>query len=628
MNKRIASLLLAACLTASLTPAVFAAPASGRDSEQAIALSALEIMSGDANGNLNLGAPVTRAQFAKMVAMASPVGKTLGDTALVSPYYDVPSTHWSASYVAAVRDMGVMRGYLDGLFHPNANIKLEEGVTVVLRLLGYTDADIKGAYPVGQLNLASTLGLDEGVSAKRGENMTRGDVQNLLYNLLSAKTKDGKVYAASLGYGLTADGKVDTVALVSANMSDPFVATNLWQTTIPFSGGNITYYRNGKTTQATSIREGDVLYYNKSMRTVWAYNNPVTGVVTALTPSAANPTAVTVNGVSYTIGTSAAAIALSDIGGTAVGDVVTLMLGRDNTVVALGSAATVGDTVQYGLITAVAKGASFTDANGKPYTSDTVTVLTTSGATQTYPVDTNRFKESGQLVKVSSENGKTTVTGLAGGGGSLVGQVTADASKVGTTPLSSTCQILDVYKSSAAIVYPARLAGAKLNSGNVRFFTKNALGEIDRIILNNVTGDMHQYGIIMATPTATPNELGGSVFGGTIECMIGGQTRSLPSSSMFGVKSGDMVQVRMDNKGMVDGMSVLTGVRINSITGNEVRSNDTTYLLADNATVYLKKDGRYNVSNITAVSGAGYTLTAYYDKTVEAGGRVRIILAT
>ena len=93
--KRIVSLCLALCLCLALVPAASAA-VSERQTEQAVALAALDIRSGDANGNLNLDALVTRAQFAKMAVMASPSGRTVSGEAQVSPYYDVPSTHWAA----------------------------------------------------------------------------------------------------------------------------------------------------------------------------------------------------------------------------------------------------------------------------------------------------------------------------------------------------------------------------------------------------------------------------------------------------------------------------------------------------------------------------------------------------
>lgn len=618
--KRIVSLCLALCLCLALVPAASAA-VSERQTEQAVALAALDIMSGDANGNLNLDALVTRAQFAKMAVMASPSGRTVSGEAQVSPYYDVPSTHWAAGYVAAARDLGLVRGYLDGLFHPNATIRLEEGVTVVLRLLGYSDSDVVGAYPAGQLTLYSSLGLDEGVTARRGETLTRGDVQNLFYNLLTAKTKEGQVYLTTLGYSLTASGKVDTVALINDAMSEPVVAESGWQNDLPFTSQNATYYRNGKQVAATAITAGDVIYWSESLRTVWAYNNPVSGTITALSPSAANPTSVTVGGVEYTIGTSAAALALSDLGGTSLGDNVTLLLGRDNTVVAVTDVLAGGDTVLYGVVAATGRG-SFTDAMGGTYTSDTITLKATNGGTYTYPVASLGGRKAGDLVKVTVTGDKITVTGT--GGGSITGKVSSDGSQVGTTPFADDVQILDVYGSDGVVVYPERLAGMNLSSSNVSFCGKNAHGEIDRLILKDATGDMHQYGII----TSVEDLSSGMSVNVIYHYILNGQQMVLNSAGVkYPVSSGDRVQIKTQD-GQIAGMYALQSTKLDSITGNEAHSGSSSYLVADNAAVYIHRNGSYYLSSLTAVRDAGYQLTGYYDKAVSAGGRIRIIIAS
>ena len=618
--KRVLSFVLTLCLILTLAPAAFAA-ASERESEQAVALAALDIMSGDANGNLNLSASVTRAQFAKMAVMASPSGKTVGESAQVSPYYDVPSTHWAASYVAAARDLGLIRGYLDGLFHPNATIKLEEGVTVVLRLLGYTDSDVKGAYPVGQLSLYSSLGLDEGVTAARGGVLTRGDVQNIFYNLLTAKTKDGKVYLTTLGYSLTASGKVDTVALINDAMSDPVVADSGWQNSLPFTSQNATYYRNGKQVAATAISKGDVLYWSKSLRTVWAYNNPVSGTITALKPSAANPASVVVGGMEYPIGTSSAALALSDVGGTSVGDTVTLLLGRDNSVVAISDTVVGGDTVLYGVITATGR-SGFNDAQGNPYTSDTITLKATNGSTYTYPVTTLGGRKAGDLVKVTVANGKTTVSGASGG--VVTGKVTSDGTKVGSTAFASDVQILDVYENDGVVIYPQRLAGISLSSSNVKFCGKNANGEINRLILSDATGDNHQYGIITGMDDMS-SELSVNV---VYRYIMNGQQMVLNSAgTKYPVRSGDKIQIKMKGDKIV-GMYALQSVKLDSVTGTEAQSGSNSYLVADDAAIYIQRDGSYYLSSLTAVQSGEYKLMAYYDKTTSAGGRIRIIIAS
>ncbi len=78
------------------------------------------------------------------------------------PYPDVPYTNWAAPYVEAAVSAGYVNGYLDGTFRPNNNINLAEGVTIVLRLLGYQDSDFSGVYPSGQMAKYHSLGLDKG----------------------------------------------------------------------------------------------------------------------------------------------------------------------------------------------------------------------------------------------------------------------------------------------------------------------------------------------------------------------------------------------------------------------------------------------------------------------------------
>lgn len=48
-----------------------------------------------------------------------------------------------------------------------------------------------------------------------------------------------------------------------------------------------------------------------------------------------------------------------------------------------------------------------------------------------------------------------------------------------------------------ARIYPDRLAGAELESDDVSYYSLNELGEIDRLILNQVTGDTYTYAFLV-----------------------------------------------------------------------------------------------------------------------------------
>ena len=72
-----------------------------------------------------------------------------------------------------------------------------------------------------------------------------------------------------------------------------------------------------------------------------------------------------------------------------------------------------------------------------------------------------------------------------------------DGTKLGTYPLADDVQILDTYESCTPIrIYPDRLKGVKFDGNMVRFYALNAQGEISHLILNDVTGDLYQYGVI------------------------------------------------------------------------------------------------------------------------------------
>ena len=99
-TKRLLSALLAVCLTLALVLPASAAGNAASLGEASQAVTALGIMNGDASGNLNLSARVTRAEFVTMLVKAMPGGDGVGQAA-TSPYPDMPRSHWASGYVGA-----------------------------------------------------------------------------------------------------------------------------------------------------------------------------------------------------------------------------------------------------------------------------------------------------------------------------------------------------------------------------------------------------------------------------------------------------------------------------------------------------------------------------------------------
>lgn len=183
--KKIISLVLTVVILSGfiMIPQTAFAYASREDGVISL-LKDLKIMQGDENGDMQLDRTVSRAEFAKIAVAASSAKNTVALGLKVSPYRDVRYTEWFAPYVRAAVTAGYVEGYLDSTYRPNNAVKYEEAVTVMLRILGYSDNAFGAAYPYGQLAQAQGLDMLDDVDGTIGADMTRRQIMYLVYNTL------------------------------------------------------------------------------------------------------------------------------------------------------------------------------------------------------------------------------------------------------------------------------------------------------------------------------------------------------------------------------------------------------------------------------------------------------------
>lgn len=191
MRKKITALVLAAAMLAGLyTVSVSAADERWQsDTQMAQLLSGLNIMVGDDEGNFNFDKNVTRAEMAKIAVASSSYKNTVALGLQFSPFSDVKGTYWGAPYIRAAVSAGIVEGYIDGTFRPDGTVTYEEAVTMMLRVLGYTETDFGASYPYGQLGTAEGLKMTSGINLQIGQAMTRRDVARLVCNSLDTKSK-------------------------------------------------------------------------------------------------------------------------------------------------------------------------------------------------------------------------------------------------------------------------------------------------------------------------------------------------------------------------------------------------------------------------------------------------------
>ena len=112
-KKRLTALLLAVCMLCSLCVTARAVD----DTTALETIRTLGIMKGDEDGNLNLSANVTRAEFVTMMVSASAYKDSIGSGSGVSLFQDVKSSHWASEYIKLALEQGWVSGYVDGTFH-------------------------------------------------------------------------------------------------------------------------------------------------------------------------------------------------------------------------------------------------------------------------------------------------------------------------------------------------------------------------------------------------------------------------------------------------------------------------------------------------------------------------------
>lgn len=220
MMRKFLSALLSLCLILSLC--VF--PVSATEDFQGIftLLNELSVMTGDPDGDLRLNDAVTRAEFTKVAVAASSYKNSVATNLAISPFPDVTYQHWAASYVRVGVINGLVSGYPDATFRPDDTVLFEEGVTILLRVLGYSDSDFGSSWPSGQISLANNLELTEGVSCSVGDVMNRRQVAQLVYNALGTKMKGQNGQLASVFDVVISED----VTLISDSVDDSSIASD------------------------------------------------------------------------------------------------------------------------------------------------------------------------------------------------------------------------------------------------------------------------------------------------------------------------------------------------------------------------------------------------------------------
>ena len=90
------------------------------------------VLGGYSDGSFRPNAPITRAEFAKIAVSFAQIN----GFSEYGYFTDVDSSDWYAPYVDAAKSVGLIEGYSDGSFKPENKITRAEACTIVNRVLG------------------------------------------------------------------------------------------------------------------------------------------------------------------------------------------------------------------------------------------------------------------------------------------------------------------------------------------------------------------------------------------------------------------------------------------------------------------------------------------------------------
>ena len=139
---------------------------------------------------------VTKAEFIEYISRIVFFGLSR-PTASQQPFTDVSRRHPLGGEIEYFRFNGVISGDGSGMFYPDDEITVTEGLCILLNLAGYREYALQnGGYPIGYMNAMTYSGMGR-MNAVTDEKVTRSIAAKLLFDALKVKALDATVIISS-----------------------------------------------------------------------------------------------------------------------------------------------------------------------------------------------------------------------------------------------------------------------------------------------------------------------------------------------------------------------------------------------------------------------------------------------
>ena len=211
------------------------------DSEYIIAVETfnkLGVIKGYEDGTFRPLQNVTRAEFTAMLMRTLNYGSVGSTSAADLPFSDVSDTdtsiNWAIPNINSAYGMGIINGYEDGTFRPNANVAFEEAVKMIVCTLGYgKDVDTSATpWYSPYTTQAARLGITKNTTSLGGAGTpaSRACIAQLLYDSLEVKLiengeiTDKTILTEYMGYikntGIVASNGITSLTSPDVNLGE------------------------------------------------------------------------------------------------------------------------------------------------------------------------------------------------------------------------------------------------------------------------------------------------------------------------------------------------------------------------------------------------------------------------
>lgn len=393
-------------------------------------------------------------------------------------------------------------------------------------------------------------------------------------------------------------------------------------------------YKNGVSASVQDIRQYDVTTFDRDNNVLYVSDARVTGIYENVYPNRDTPATITVLGHEFPVLSSAAA----DLRDFKVGDSITLLLSYNGQVagavspdVARSTAVGTVTSIQSG--TATVTSINLKDENGKP--------LTFTGGTS---YSGQRAEEMvGQLVTVSSgSKGRISLSQLSGKGSSF--SLNVAERKMGNMELADNVKLYEqVGRSTLAEIELEDITRTTVPADQITYVREDYAGNADIVVFNDVTGDRYDYGFSVIG-SKTPGE-GSPTATVAVENAIGTTSPVLCTNGvrisrdrLIGVVAGqprtdgeivletyvELLSANVSSDAFdMDEMTVTTSSMVLPVSDRVMCYNETTDTWFSPGSDADDDDYKDALNRARAFSD---TVTIYYDKAPDQGGKVRVVV--